>query len=486
VQVQDAGGNPVLVGTGSITLVSSVTGTLAGTATRTPFLGTATYSNLSITKAGTGYTLTALSSSGVASATSDPFDVAQGATTIGITTRSPGMSVPGQNVNVAYDINVTAPAAGSLTGSVTVSDGTTSCTGGVTAGGGTGNCNMSFPSAGTRPLTATYSGDANFLGSASAPVDYTVNKAGTSLSITQDTPDPSPLGTAVTVHWNLTSSGSVPMTGDVTLSASATETCSAPAALGVGSCDLTFTQAGGRTITASYPGDANYNAASNAQASHGVQAPNVPPTAVDDPTVAGDPSYTTLEDATLNVNSGNGVLKNDSDTDGPQALTARNASTPAHGSVTLNGNGSFMYTPDADYNGTDSFTYEAFDGAAASTATVTVTITAVNDAPSFTKGPDQTASRAAPQSVSGWATAISAGPADESSQTVSFIVSTNDDLQFLVTPQVDGTGTLTYTPDPAASGGPVTVTIHAQDNGGTANGGVDVSPDQTFTITLTP
>ena len=46
VQVQDAGGNPVFTATSPITLTSSVTGTLSGTATVTPFLGTATFSNL--------------------------------------------------------------------------------------------------------------------------------------------------------------------------------------------------------------------------------------------------------------------------------------------------------------------------------------------------------------------------------------------------------------------------------------------------------
>jgi len=476
VQVQDAGGNPVVTAFNSITLVSSVTGTLTGGATQNAFLGTATFSNLAITKAGTGYTLTALSS-GLVSATTSPFDVAQGATTIAITTRNPGSSVPGQQVTVGYDINVTAPAAGSLTGSVTVSDGTTSCTGGINAGSGIGSCTLAFPDAGTHTLTATYSGDANFQSSASAAVDYTVNKANTTLSITQDTPDPSILGAVVTVHWNMTSAGSVPMTGVVTLSASQTETCTAQAALGAGSCDLTFTQAGNRTITASYPGDGNYNAPSNAQASHTVDAP---PTAVDD-------GYTMLEDGTLTDNSGNGnqkgVLKNDSDTDGPQPLIARNASTPAHGTVQLNSNGSFTYTPDANYNGTDSFTYEAFDGLAAATATVTVTITAVNDAPSFTSGGDVSASAAGGPQTQAWATNISDGPG-ESGQTLTFDASIAPaDLVFFTTaPSIAPDGTLSYTPSGLT--GSVTVTVQLSDDGGTANGGSDTSAPQTFTITL--
>jgi len=477
VQVQDAGGNPVVTAFNSITLVSSVTGTLTGGATQNAFLGTATFSNLAITKAGTGYTLTALSS-GLVSATTSPFDVAQGATTIAITTRNPGSSVPGQQVTVGYDINVTAPAAGSLTGSVTVSDGTTSCTGGINAGSGIGSCTLAFPDAGTHTLTATYSGDANFQSSASAAVDYTVNKANTTLSITQDTPDPSILGAVVTVHWNMTSAGSVSMTGVVTLSASQTETCTAPAALGAGSCDLTFTQGGNRTITASYPGDGNYNAPSNAQASHTVDAP---PTAVDD-------GYTMLEDGTLTDNSGNGnqkgVLKNDTDPDnGPQPLIARNASTPTHGTVQLNSNGSFTYTPDANYNGTDSFTYEAFDGLAAATATVTVTITAVNDAPSFTSGGDVSASAAGGPQTQAWATNISDGPG-ESGQTLTFDASIAPaDLVFFTTaPSIAPDGTLSYTPSGLT--GSVTVTVQLSDDGGTANGGSDTSAPQTFTITL--
>ncbi len=87
VQVQDAGGNPVLTGN-PITLISSVTGTLTGAATATPVFGTATFNNLAVNKAGTAYTLTALGS-GVASATSNPFDVVQASTTINITSKSP-------------------------------------------------------------------------------------------------------------------------------------------------------------------------------------------------------------------------------------------------------------------------------------------------------------------------------------------------------------------------------------------------------------
>ena len=75
------------------------------------------------------------------------------------------------------------------------------------------------------------------------------------------------------------------------------------------------------------------------------------------------------------------VLKNDSDVDG-DTLTANLVSGPAHGSLTLSADGNFSYTPDADWNGTDSFTYTANDGALDSNvATMTITVNPVNDAP---------------------------------------------------------------------------------------------------------
>src|SRR5262249_31269611 len=60
--------------------------------------------------------------------------------------------------------------------------------------------------------------------------------------------------------------------------------------------------------------------------------------------------------------SGN-VLANDSDADG-DALNAILVSGPAHGSLSLNPDGSFTYTPNANYNGPDSFSYKANDGGA--------------------------------------------------------------------------------------------------------------------------
>ena len=97
--------------------------------------------------------------------------------------------------------------------------------------------------------------------------------------------------------------------------------------------------------------------------------------------VAGADTYSVGEDGTLTRSAGTGVLANDSDFEG-DTLTATIVNNASNGSVTLNSDGSFTYTPAANFNGTDSFTYRADDGTLQSTpATVAITVTAENDAP---------------------------------------------------------------------------------------------------------
>jgi hypothetical protein len=182
--------------------------------------------------------------------------------------------------------------------------------------------------------------------------------------------------------------------------------------------------------------------------------------------------------------------------------------------------GVFNYVPNANFYGTDSFRYQLVAGSwprdtniplsrNSFIVTVTITVNPVNDMPSFTKGGDQGVTPlvledAGTQTIPGWATNISAGPVNETNgycdsfnpppapnaaavchQTVSFIVTNNNNALFSVQPAVSSTGTLTYTPAANAYGS-ATVTITAQDSGGTLNGGVDTSATQTFTITVTP
>ncbi len=104
---------------------------------------------------------------------------------------------------------------------------------------------------------------------------------------------------------------------------------------------------------------------------------NIAVVAVNDPPVAVGDTASGNEDQLI---SGD-VLANDADPEGA-ALTAAIQAQPQNGTVTLNADGSFQYTPDADWHGTDTFTYEASDGTGGKgSGTVTVTVAAVNDPP---------------------------------------------------------------------------------------------------------
>jgi hypothetical protein len=97
-----------------------------------------------------------------------------------------------------------------------------------------------------------------------------------------------------------------------------------------------------------------------------------------DAPAANDDQATTAEDTPLiNID----VLANDSDGDG-DTLAIDGTPTADHGTVTVNADGTLNYTPDADFNGTDTITYAVSDGNGGSaTGSVDVTVTPVNDAP---------------------------------------------------------------------------------------------------------
>src|SRR6185295_7852372 len=145
------------------------------------------------------------------------------------------------------------------------SDGTQSCTGTVAAG----QCTITFSSAGAKSLTATYAGDTNFNGSTSAAASHQVNKADTTTTITSDTPDPSVVGQAVTIQYNVTvnSPGAGIPTGNVTVS-DGTQSCTGTVA--AGQCTITFTSVGAKSLTATYAGDSNFNGSTSASVAHQV------------------------------------------------------------------------------------------------------------------------------------------------------------------------------------------------------------------------
>ena len=136
-----------------------------------------------------------------------------------------------------------------------------------------------------------------------------------------------------------------------------------------------------------YTPNANFNGvdsftyqANDGTANSNTATVNITVNAVNDAPVATNDAYNTNEDAALNI-AATGVLGNDTDVDG-DPLTAVLVTGPTNGNLTLNPDGSFLYTPNANFFGVDSFTYQVNDGTVNSNvATVSINVAPVNDAP---------------------------------------------------------------------------------------------------------
>ena len=210
---------------------------------------------------------------------------------------------------------------------------------------------------------------------------------------------------------------------------------------------------------------------------------NDPPTAIND-------VYTTSEDTGLSIAVTN-VLLNDTDADG-NPLTAVQASGPSNGILTLNPNGSFNYTPSLNFNGSDSFTYRAYDGVGYSdAATVTITITPLNDTPTANPQPVTISE----DTVTAITLTGSPGPANESSQTLSYFLDITPSNGALYGSAVDaaaGTNALLAVGSPLGSATvyyktslnndtSTSFNFHVQDNGG---GSTYTSEIATVSITV--
>jgi CshA-type fibril repeat protein len=184
-----------------------------------------------------------------------------------------------------------------------------------------------------------------------------------------------------------------------------------------------------------------------------VGAVNDPPVAVDDATVTNEETPVTIP-----------VLANDSDVDG-DPLTVTSATAP-NGTVVINPDGTVTYTPDPDFNGTDTITYVVSDGQGGTdAATVTVTVNPVNDPPvavdDVATTPEDT-----PVTLN-----VLGNDTDVDGDPLTVTGATSPDGQVTINPD----GTVTFTPDPDFNG-TTTVTYTISDGrGGTA----------TATVTLT-
>lgn len=180
-------------------------------------------------------------------------------------------------------------------------------------------------------------------------------------------------------------------------------------------------------------------------------------------------SYTVNEDSVLIAGLSNGVLANDNDPEkNPLTVVSGTVTNPAHGTLAMNENGAFTYTPEPNYFGTDSFTYKANDGLLDSQlATVTINVKSVNDAPVISGVP---ASLTVDESQRMSVTAIAAD-----------IDSVATSLRFSLKNAPSGasinsqTGVLTWTPDEAQGPGNYNLQISVTDGETSADATVAIN-----------
>jgi hypothetical protein len=205
--------------------------------------------------------------------------------------------------------------------------------------------------------------------------------------------------------------------------------------------------------------------------------------------VGNAPTITGPGNQTINEDGNTGALAvTVGDTETPVnslSLTGSSSDTTLipNANVVTGGSGSartVTVTPAANRSGSATITLTVVDSdLRTATANFTVTVNAVNDVPSFTKGGDQVVNEdAGAQTVNPWATALSAGPFE--AQSLNFEITANSNAAlFAVAPAVSATGVLTYTPT-ANTSGVATITLRICDNGAP----VECSPTQDFTITV--
>ncbi|MCX5660876.1 MAG: Ig-like domain-containing protein [Planctomycetota bacterium] len=215
------------------------------------------------------------------------------------------------------------------------------------------------------------------------------------------------------------------------------------------------------------------------------------------------PSFTKGADVTVNEDSGvktvaawaTAISAGAANESGQTLAFTSTAATPSLFSVQPSVDpvtGNLTFTPAANAFGSTTVTVKLADNGGvanggvntSATQTFTINILAVNDVPSFTKGANVVVNEdSGARTVAAWATSISVGPTNEGGQTRTFTATNNATALFSVQPGIDSSGNLTFTPA-ADAFGVATVTVTLKDNGSTANGGVDTSPAQTFTITV--
>lgn len=185
--------------------------------------------------------------------------IGRASTSLAVSGVQPAPSAHGQPIIVSYAVTAAAPSTATPAGTVTVIavPGGENCS----ASAGAGVCSLTLFGAGTRSFDARFGQTANFNGS-TASATHTVMPAATTTQITLITPSPSRVGQPYDVLLRVENPFIAP-DGSVVLGEGQVQ-CTAALSGGVGSCSLTSSSAGTRTLQASYGGSGNFLASSGA------------------------------------------------------------------------------------------------------------------------------------------------------------------------------------------------------------------------------
>ncbi len=380
VAIQDAQGNTVTTATNSVTLLLVLNpggATLTGNVV-SAVAGIATFNNLRLDRASIDpYNMIATASALISSPNSSLFTIVKAPTTTTVTADSPDPSLVGQPYTVSFTTVATAPASGTPTGSVTVSDGVSSCVGTLTAGAG--SCSLTSTTVGAKTLTGTYGNDANYVHGTSVTAPHTVNVAATTTTITADTPDPSTVGSAYTVNFTVAAvaPGAGTPTGTVTVSDGTGATC-APATLsgGVGTCQLTSTTPGAKTLTATYATDGNFAGSASPGVPHTVNTAGTVTSVVSsvNPSTFGQSvTFTATVTSALGTPTGNVQFVVDGVNFGASVALAGGVANSAATTTLAAGN----HTVTANYLGAGNFAASSGSLAAGQTVNTAGTVTSV-------------------------------------------------------------------------------------------------------------
>ncbi|MBK9947789.1 MAG: tandem-95 repeat protein [Nitrospira sp.] len=320
----------------------------------------------------------------VSGANDAPVNTVPGAQTVN---EDIALAVSGISVN-DVDGNLSTVQLGVLNGTVSVT-----LQGGATISGGSNGTNTVTLSGSQADINATlatltYQGTLNYNGPDTLTITSTDTNSGSdvdTVAITVTAVDDAPVvtgGTSGSGAEDTTITNTLTATDVDGLSDGTVFTVTTSATNGTASIDPT-TGLWSYTPTADFNGSDSFTVTITDDAGNtATQVISVTVSPVVDIT---NDSLTTAEDTAISANVLTGTNGATADSfEGTPVLTG--VTQGANGSVTFLANGTVTYTPNANFTGTDSFTYTITSGGMTETATVTVTVTAVNDAPVVTGG----------------------------------------------------------------------------------------------------